>query len=67
MTDFSTHVSTMTAHYDLLYQHPGWREYVKHQTAQMAKECPELYADLAARFNKPQPQRSSAARRPNGR
>lgn len=65
--DFTTHLAKTMAHYEALHKTPGWREYVEYQTARMAKECPELYADLAARFNKPQPQRSSAARRPTGR
>lgn len=65
--NYPAHLSTLTAHYDKLFKHPGWKDYVSHQTAQMAKECPELYAELVARFNKPQPSKSSAARRGNGR
>jgi len=64
--DFENHIARVTAHCEDLFKHPGWRDYIRAKTEAMAK-TDSMYAELAARFNPPQPQRSSAARRPTGR
>lgn len=66
MTDFSTHYARTLAHYQKLYETPGWKDYVEARVADLAARHPDLYAELAAHFPK-SPQRSSAARRGSGR
>ena len=66
MTDFSTHLARLLAHYEALHKTPGWKDYVEHRVADMAQRNPELYSELAARFPRPS-QKSSAARLSGGR
>jgi hypothetical protein len=64
--DFENHIARVSAHCEQLFKDPGWRDYIRAKTAELAK-TDSMYAELAARFNPPQPPRSSAARRPTGR
>lgn len=66
MTDFSTHLARMLAHYETLHKTPGWQQYVEHRVADLAAQHPELYAELAAPFPRQSP-RSSVVRRSGGR
>lgn len=44
--DFKTHYARMLAHYTALALLPGWKGHVWHRIKEMARDCPELYADL---------------------
>lgn len=66
MTDFTTHLARLLAHYQALHRTPGWKEYVEARVADMAQRNPELYSELAARFPR-QSQRSFVGRRSGGR
>jgi len=45
-TDFANLQANLAAHYTRLAQIPGWRQYARHRVEAMAKETPELWADL---------------------
>lgn len=64
--DFENHIARVTAHCEELFKDPGWRDYIRAKTAELAKTDP-MYAELAARFNPPQPQKFSGARPKAGR
>lgn len=63
MTDFTTHLARLLAHYEALHKIPGWKDYVEHRVADMAQRNPELYSELAARFPKTAAPRQPARRR----
>lgn len=46
--NFKAHYAQMLANYTRWAQLPGAREYVWDRLQQLARECPELYADLPA-------------------
>lgn len=46
--DFATHYARMLALYTEWAQLPGAREYVWDRVQRLARECPELYANLPA-------------------
>ena len=66
MTDFTTHLARLLAHYETLHKTPGWKDYVERRVADMAQRNPELYSDLAARFPRPS-LKSFVGRRSGGR
>ncbi len=43
---YETQREKLAAHYARLAQQPGWLDYVRDRVRTMAKETPELWADL---------------------
>jgi hypothetical protein len=46
--DFEQHKRDLLAHYCALVVDPGWTDYVGARTKELARECPELYAEFPA-------------------
>ena len=44
--NFETHVADTLAHLIRMAREPGWKGHAWHRAQALAKECPELYADL---------------------
>lgn len=44
MTDFLAHIAAEEAHTAKLAAQPGWREYIEHKAARMAKWMPQIVA-----------------------
>jgi hypothetical protein len=44
--DYESHKARLLASYIAKSKLPGWKAYVWHRVQEMARECPELYADF---------------------
>lgn len=64
MDFFESHKAKLIQHYDKLFKYPAWMEYVRQRTKMIGQDNPELYGEIAARYNTPT--KSSAGRRKIG-
>jgi hypothetical protein len=46
--DPAAHRASLIAHYLFLASQPAWKAYVRHRAEQLARDCPEMFADLPA-------------------
>ncbi len=44
--DFEATKTRLLAHYVTLAKEPGWKAYTWDRVKQLARDCPELYADF---------------------